>query len=37
MEVALAAPIDAVVGKIHCKAGDYIAAGQLLLVMLQRV
>lgn len=37
MEVALTAPIDAVVSEIHCKTGDYIAAGQLLLVMLQRV
>jgi len=33
MEVALTAPFDAVVNKAYCKVGDYIAAGQLLLML----
>ncbi|MCC7135929.1 MAG: urea carboxylase [Nitrosomonas sp.] len=33
MEIALTAPVDAVVDKVYCKVGDYIAAGQLLLML----
>ncbi len=33
MEIALTAPVDAIVSRMHCKVGDYITAGQLLLML----